>query len=139
MGPTGGVTAMGGIGSGREPSGRGKLDDMPRVDIRRLHRGGHLEPGFRGVVPLQAEGREVGGVALRRGGRASHVRVGGSGTMIEGIPPKPKRMRWATYRRLVDEAQSAMHEAFRMTMADAHRLHRAIVGLPPAEDRLPHL
>jgi hypothetical protein len=68
--------AMGGLGSGREPSCRPKLDNMASIDVRRLRREGCLTPGYHGIVPLQAEGREVGAVTVRRDGDVLVLKYG---------------------------------------------------------------
>ena len=52
----------------------------------------------------QREGRAKR--ALRRG-RKIRTRLGGSTFVIDPFPEKPKRMRWATYGRLIEQANEA--------------------------------
>jgi len=57
--------------------------------------------------------------------RAQNVRIklGGSGSMDDFFPPKPKGMHWRTYRRLYeqDQAQEEIWAAYLMAWLDLHR------------------
>src|SRR3954470_22020911 len=85
---------MGGLGSGRRrSSSRVTLDDLPAIDVRKLHREGRLAPGYSGIMPLTRGGREVGAVALRRDGDTLTIAYGiavapegGGERIVERVP-----------------------------------------------------
>ncbi len=39
-------------------------------------------------------------------------KLGGSGVLADGIPPKPKGMHWRTYERLAQKADDASYQSF---------------------------
>jgi len=47
--------------------------------------------------------------------------LGGSGSLIDPFPPKPKRMRWTTYSRLVEEDQRDCEQYFAASVAALDR------------------
>lgn len=51
--------------------------------------------------------REQGQDRALRKAQKVHVRLGGSGAVADGLPPKPTRMHWQTYNKLANEFENA--------------------------------
>ena len=121
---------MGGYGSGRRFSSKSTTSAYHQIDVRRWQREGLLEPRrffnskwlHDGEVIYSITARaEVGRVILTYGhrsneqvhsralGRAQAIRMklGGSPSLIEDFPLKPKGMQWRTYERLKRQAADA--------------------------------
>jgi hypothetical protein len=56
--------------------------------------------------PMQVSGEDRAERALRRGQKI-RTRLGGSIFVVDPFPEKPKRMRWATYGRLLEQANDS--------------------------------
>ncbi|WP_374433548.1 hypothetical protein [Inhella sp.] len=65
-------------GAGR-PAYKGKAEHCLSLDVRRLHRGGHLKPGAACSWGWQREGKRVGEVGLEMIGNALHLRFAVNG------------------------------------------------------------
>jgi hypothetical protein len=66
--------------------------------------------------------RESASDRARRRARKARQRIGGSPNLTEGLPGKPKWMRWATYWRHVDACQKAEGQTLELLVADAERI-----------------
>ncbi len=65
---------------------------------------------------------DVGARANRRADKLRRKLGNNGGERWRGVPPKPRRMRWATYQRLVNEILEAEREALEAWTAEAEAL-----------------
>lgn len=88
----------------------------------------HLPYGARAFASRQAYRlgyavqRESAPDRARRRARKARQRIGGSPNLAEGLPGKPKWMRWRTYWRHVDACQEADGQTLKFLAESAERI-----------------